>query len=207
MENQTGSMKKCTISLDNKVEDVVELDQENELFFESAPGKFLELPQGIIEKLSARSKSNYFAAFHSFKMESKREEVDPLEGIKVDLSYAEAGKRIEVEASEGFKKKYHTCWKRPEQLQTCLSMGYSFVTGADGVKTYAYDKKRDRHVVGVHGHEELYLMKIPQGAHMQMLREVERKSKHNNGVVEEAATEEMRQLGGKPDEVKKRLGA
>jgi hypothetical protein len=192
-------IKKCTIALDKTTENVIELDAGGvELVFDSTPGKFLELPDGVIQGLSARNKSSYFAAFHSHAKEKRQQGLEPTVEINVNARGATAGDRMAVDYPPGFLDKYHPCWKRTDELQACQAQGYSFVREEDGAQSFAYDKTRGFHVVGKPPHEEMYLMKIPVEKYNELMKVSEDRSRRNNGAAEEAFMEEAEKLGGKP---------
>ena len=198
-ETTKNSMKKYTVTLDNGVETVIRYDDEGyDLFFDSTPGKFLELSKEDVSKLSARNKSNYFTAFFSWKQEEEQQKLNPIEGLEITQGFAPPKDRMNVKTpGPEFDKKWHLCWKGPATLQYDLAQGYSFVTKEDGCQTFAWDKKRDRHVVGALGHEELYLMKIRVEDYKKLVSRDEEASRIQDGQVTREALEEMKKAGAK----------
>jgi hypothetical protein len=202
VQEKIQSMKKETITVDKSVESVIQSDKEGVvLLFDSAPGKFLKLPDDVIRGLSERNKSSYFAALGAFTFEEQQKGLEPTKGFNINPYKAEAGARLEVKYPDGWLKKWHPCWKRTDELQACQTQGYVFVRGNGedaGVVSYAFDESRGLHVVGIKGHEELYLMKVPVDAYKAIMSVSEERSRLNNGELERKFMEEAETLGGKP---------
>jgi hypothetical protein len=192
---------KVHISLDIGVQDVIDLDEKgNTLIFDSEPGRFLELPEDVIRKLGKDNRGAYFTAFHTFTTASRQKDFTPTAGLSITPNYASATERINVILPEVFAKKYHTCWKRPDQLPGAEKDGYFVVKGSHGVQSFGYDKARDCHVVGSVGHVELILMACPIETEQKILKAVEEKSAAQCGAVKSDAKQELKDLGGKPFE-------
>jgi hypothetical protein len=200
MEKDTLS-KKVDISLDTVVEDVLQYDQdEKELIFDTNPGRFKELPEDVIRKLGKANRDAYFAAFYIAKTASKQEDFRPTPGLSITPNYASATEQINVILPEVFKKKYHTCWKRPDQLPGAERNGYFVVRGSHGVESFHYDRTRDCHVIGSAGHVEQILMACPIETYQKILKAVEEKSALQSGKISTDAKQELKDLGGKPFE-------
>ena len=198
MKKDTVS-EKVHISLDTSVQDVIRLDEAKaELVFDT--GRFLELPEDVIRGLGARNRGAYFTAFYEHSKAAKQEDFAPTAGLSITPNYASATERINVDAPEEFRKKYHLCWKRPDQLPRAESEGYFVVKGSHGVKTFNYDKNRDCHVMGSVGHVEQILVACPAEVYQGILKAVEEKSAAQSGAIKDSAKQELKDLGGKPFE-------
>jgi hypothetical protein len=189
VEVKSPKSKKVPISLDNSVEDAVKYDKDGlELSFDSTPGKFLELPDEVVKGLSVVNRTSYALSYLAHQTEVKQQDVQPTEDLSIYARYSTPIRRLEVrweskEREREFRKRWHLCWKRPDELQYCQSEGYSKVTKSDGVISFAYDEKRGIHVVGVAGQPELVLMKCPVEVYEGKLREAGKQSKLNDGAA------------------------
>ena len=192
-EKKNGIVK---ITLDTSVEDIVRLDQEGrKLFFESDPGKFKELSEEIIKKLSAESKSSYLLALLAHGRAVKTQ---PSPGLQIRPEFVMANERLGFEYTAEFLAKFHPCLKRPDELSKAYREGYTHVTAADGVNGFGVNDEKGNIFVGVAGKVEQYLLKIPKDVYEARLKAVEERSRGFVGAVDEKARENLEKLGGKP---------
>jgi acylphosphatase len=181
------------ISLDTTMEDVVRFDSEGlKLFFESTPGRFKELTEEDVRKLSARGKESYLQALMSYNREKAAK---PTAGIQMQPERAMAQSRMAIDATPEFFAKYHPCWKRPDELQRAQLEGYSFATAQDGVKGFSSNSENGSITIGVAGNTELVLMKIPRETYEMRQRVITDKSKAAAKTAEAVGAAEIDKVG------------
>ncbi len=189
------------ITIDNTPEEVVSLDREGVLLsFEDEPGKFLELPEKMVEELSGNAYASYMFSLGSnvYLKKKKEHPEDFASGVTVEPRYATATARLKV---EGQNPGMHPCWKRPDELQQAAYEGYRIAHG-ESLRTFMGEGDMV-HKVGALGKDELVLTECPQELHDAHMKRVEDKSKSRIASVEREAIEDMRRSGGKayvPDE-------
>lgn len=211
MENNVNISKTSKVSLpksDNKVKvetglqttaDILQLDKDGKfLFFESAPGKFVELDRSTINKLSERNKISYLSALGSNRLERESVKTPQTPNLSVRPAIVMAGMKLEV---TGKNPAWHYVWKRPDELHTATAEGYWEVDNSGGEKSFFKDFT-GRHVVGKEGHEDLILMATTQENYKARLRAISEKSRRFDVANTEGAKEALERLGGQPFEPK-----
>jgi hypothetical protein len=187
---------KVIITIDTKLSDVIKYDREGiQMIFESTPGKFLELGDEIVKALSSQARMNYLVSYGLMRKE--RDTLTSTPQVTVRGRFAKAADRLAVDAPPEWSKKWHTCWKRPDQLHAALGMGYTYVTRDDPISGFMTDPA-GHYIVGVAGAEELVLLKIPRETYEAMQKANRDESKRRNQIMDEETKENIRKLGGKP---------
>ncbi len=196
-EAPEASPKTMKVSLDTPTPEVVRLEKEGfSLFFEDEPGRFKELPSGVVGTLSSMNKSRYLVAkgAHArLKDQKEHPERFVTPGITVSPRLASATGRLEV---RGKKPGMAYCWKRTDELQQASYDGWKVSADAD-LETFG-GEVGSSHLVAAGGNTELVLMEIPEETEKQMLAAPAIQSKARAEGVEKATIEDMKRSGGLP---------
>lgn len=177
------------ITVDTSIEDVLRLDKEGaSLFFESKPGRFLDMQDGY-KQLSESNKRSYETASASNRVECERETKN-LKPSPVSISgrFMRATDKLTVKNKQ---KGRHYAAKRPDELPQFEDMGYSRLTPDMPEKTY-----NPRNVVGKAGEEELVWMYTDEENYQAYLKDVEEKSKRQARAPLDAAQKVFEEEGG-----------
>jgi hypothetical protein len=189
--------ERVDVGVDMSEEDVLKYDQDGKnLFFDGELGKFRELSDETLAKLSNLNRVRYFSSLGEYTYNKKREHEPKIaERVKVSPRYATATKRLEVFNKNPDK---HYVWKRTDEIRSAEYEGYqrSF---DDSLDTFGSDVG-SAHTVGADGHTELVLMETSQENYQKRQRAISEKSKRRIEAVENTAKEEMRRDGGLPYE-------
>lgn len=186
------------ITIDTDPQDVVQYDNERKnLVFSGEPGKFLELPDEVIDQLSNRSKTAYFSAYglHEWYQRNAGEE-RVSDHIKVSPRLATATAQLEVSNKD---PKMHYCWKRTDEKYLSERDGYR-VASDPALKTFREDADNTVRTVGSDGDTELILMKIPKEDFEARQRAISEKSRRRIEGADNQAKEDIRRAGGIPYE-------
>jgi hypothetical protein len=188
------------ITIDTSPEDVVQYDNERKnLIFSGEPGKFLELPDEVIDQLSSRSKQAYFSAYGLHEWYLKNAAEDRVsDRIKVSPRLATATAQLEVTNKD---PRMHYCWKRTDEKYISERDGYR-VASDPALKTFRQDADTTVRTVGSDGETELILMKIPKEDFEAQQRAISEKSRRRIEGADNQAKEEIRRAGGVPYEEK-----
>lgn len=182
---------KHIVTLDTSIKDVLKWDLEGkDVYFDDEDEKFLFIPEDIVKELSLITKQRYKLAKRVYDDAKKDKEkygdgLEYLSKIKVSGRYASATQKLKVHQQ---KKGFHVCYKRPDEVQSCLADGYRI---AKDVKTFNSDVG-SVHYVGSHGEPELILMEIPEEEFQKRLKRDGDKSRK---FVDAAATDGLSALG------------
>ena len=184
---------KYIVTIDIPVKTVLKWDLENkDIFFDDEEDKFLELSEDIVKELSLVTKQRYKLAKRVYDDAKKDKEkygdgLEYLSKIKISGKHASATQKLKVHQQ---KKGFHVCYKRPDEVQSCLADGYRI---AKDVKTFNSDVG-SVHYVGSHGEPELILMELPEEEFQKRLKRDGDKSRR---FVEAVATDGLKALGTK----------
>lgn len=197
LEPEVVAPKTLKVSLDIPTPEVLRLEKEGfTLFFDDEPGKFKELPSGVVEALSSMNKSRYFVALGAHeRLRDQKEHPEKFvtPGITVSPRLASATGRLEV---RGRKPGMAYCWKRTDELQQAAYDGWKVSADAN-LKTFG-GEVGSSHQVAAGGNTELVLMEIPEETEKQMLAAPAKQSKARAEGVEKATMEDMKRSGGLP---------
>lgn len=183
--------EKVYISIDNNVEDIVNLDKDGtELYFEVG-ARFNKLSAEVIRGLSQLNKMRYNQSFVETQYE---EETKPTETLNITPRFATANTRIDVTP---IMTGIEFCWKRPEETQYAKIQRYNFAIEGKHCRTFATPEGENPRI-GKGGDEELVLMYISKEDHDAIIKAVGDTSRRRNGVVEESTKAKLEKLGGKP---------
>jgi len=189
--------KKFLITLDNTADEVVKFDAEgHELFFEDAPGKFLDLPDEVLKSLSAMTQTRYLVSFRANTKLRKKDEHPELfktPGIEVSPRLASATSRITVKGKDPSKA---YAWKRTDELQAASYEGWK-VCQDPNVRSFGGDVGSS-HRIAAGGETEMVLMEVPKETESAMLVRDADKSKRRIDGADKATIEDMQRAGGLP---------
>ncbi len=200
---KTGEMKKKEeISIDFTPQEVVSLDKEGYILtFDDMPGRFLDLKENVLNKLSKFNRTSYLVS-EGLHARRKREASNPEDfatpGLKVNPGYATATARLKV---QNMTPGMHPCWKRPDELRQASYDGYTVARGKE-IDTFM-GEEGDVHKVGAYGQDELILMQIPEETADQRMKDVVDKSNRRSEAVKSNAIEDLRRGGIPYDPPKK----
>jgi hypothetical protein len=179
------------ITMDNSVDEVVELSRDDgvTLFFD--PNSFLELPSDVVDMLGFYSAQSYFQAKNAAK--SKEQEkgkrvayqdlqvLDPLSNSPVH--------RTRIRKRRGF----HQTWKRPDEVESAKEMGYKVVRKPNekkGEEEPGYESGEVLEILDGEGKVELVAMEIDQDIYDKHRDMIKMKSKYKK----EGAIENLQEL-------------
>ena len=190
------STKNVIITIDTDVKDIVKLDSEGvSLSFESSPGKFKHLSEDVLGLLSKMNVSSYWVSYGLMRKE--QDQIYSTDGIKISPRDATATHRTNVTITDpDWGKKWHLCWKRPDQLQKAKSDGYQVVAKTDPVAGFARNPS-GLITVGVAGDDELVLMKVPQDIFLAIKRSISNESRRRGAAIKDQYNDQVERLGGK----------
>jgi hypothetical protein len=209
--------KKMRVAAGTTVEEILALDEKGVEVVFPYEEDFIELSDEDVEKLGRLSARQYFIAEGAHKAWVKQQESEkPTRGLQIlDPLGASAGNKLKilrklengklVDVSQGWVdaqgKKWHPCWKRPDEIGECESMGYVRITqesdpdiltrGATGVSSSRVIARKD-------GSDDLIAMKIPQRIYLEHINAVALASQERAGAT-------MRELTGKLKDVSRRI--
>lgn len=183
------------ITLDTNIKDMIRFDEQGyKLFFESTPGRFKELAEEDVRKLSAQNKDSYLFAFMDHQ---KAQKAQPSEGLQVQPERAMATERLGFEYTPEFLAKYHPCLKRPDELRRAKMEGYTEVFASDGVKGFGVEECKGSITVGAGGFTELHLMKIDREIYERRQTEIRERSKRTAKNAVAAGVSAIDRVGGR----------
>ena len=189
--------KKFLITLDNTPSEVVKLDSEgHDLFFEDAPGKFLDLGDDVLQTLSAMTQSRYLVSYRANAKLRKKDEHPELfktPGIEVSPRLASATSRITVKGKDPSKA---YAWKRTDELQAASYEGWK-VCQDPNIQSFGGDVGSS-HRIAAGGETEMVLMEVPKATESAMLVRDADKSKRRIDGADKATIEDMVRSGGVP---------
>lgn len=189
--------KNILVTLDTPIEDVVRYDSEgHNVSFEDSLGKFLDLPDEVLKKLSASTQTRYLVSFRSnarLKKEKANPELFRSPGIEVSPRLASATSRIEVYGKDP-NKDY--VWKRSDELQTASHEGWK-VSQDPNLQTFGGEVGSSRQVAA-DGKTEMVLMEAPKGTSRALQLAAAEKSKKRMEGIEASTAQDMRRSGGTP---------
>ena len=184
---------KVPISIDNRVEDVVDYDQAGQVLdFQDEPGRFLKLPSEVVKGLSPSNRDCYFLAYGANQVLVEEASMGLPEGLDIKVSGMSARATAKLEI---YNKRpgMHYCWKRPDELQQAIRMGYR-VSEDSNLETLVSSPSRI-HRISALGEDELIAMEIPEAGHQAILRAQKEKSDRLEGAVEAQARREISRIG------------
>jgi len=185
------------ITLDDKITDVVKLDAAGKrLAFEDALGRFLEIPDNILEDLSPQTRMAYLVSYRSnAKLRAQREHPEDFRtpGIEVSPRLASATSRISVRGKDPAKD---YVWKRTDELQTANYEGWRVSTDPK-LQTFGGEVGTSRQIAA-DGRTEMVLMEAPKGTSFAIQKAAADKSKSRIEGVEKATLEDIKRSGGVP---------
>lgn len=194
-------LESVQVGVDCKVEDVLQWDSEGrDLKFEEGEGRFLQLSPDQVRQLSSENKVKYLLAENQHAYDVSQKDEPEAAPLRVSMRLAPAGRRMHVEYPEGYRDKWHTCWKRPDEMMMAEYDGYEIVKSEE-VKTPGGSKRPGgMHVIGVAGEDEQVLMKKPKKQHDAEMAERKRARRERVDGFDRKMMEEMRNMnvGGHP---------
>jgi len=206
-----------TITSKNTEEEVLALEEKGVALVFAYEEDFLQLSDETVEKLGRESSRQYFISLGAHKAYAKqRDSEGPSAGLQIlDPLGASAGNKLRIlkkradgtleDVSNGWVdaqgKKWHPCWKRPDELGECESLGYTRITqesDPDIVTRGASGTSSSRVILRKDGTDDLIAMKIPQRIFLEHLHAVALKSQERAGAS-------MKDLVGKLKDVSRKI--
>jgi hypothetical protein len=192
-----SASKSVKITLDNTPEQVLNFEKEGyTLFFEDEPGKFLNLPQEVVDKLNSSNRTRFLVAcgVHA-RLRQEQEHPENLRsaGLEISPRLASATSRLLV---RGKKPGMAYCWKRTDELRQASYEGWKVATDP-GLETFGGEAGSTKQV-SAGGQTELVLMEIPEETSLAMQRASAEKSEKRARNVESSTAEDIRKSGGIP---------
>lgn len=190
-----------SVNINEKVKDadIVKADKAGlKLIFN--PERFRVLPEKVLKQLSYKNVMAYTVVREAWKRINEAEESmsnPPFPAYAITPEYASATAQLAIHG--GDKKKWHYCWKRPDEVGGCLAVGYVYADDKE-IRAFNRDKKTSAPIVGVAGNVELILLKIPVAKYKALQRIHQDESRRLDGAVKENAKEAMRRQGLVPVE-------
>lgn len=185
------------ISIDDSIAKIVSYDKEGIfLIFEDEPGRFVELPEDVVDSLGKENRERYILSQYSNKRlvrEREHPEDFKTQGISVEAAITTARKRLAV---EGIQPGYRPCWKSPAELASAARLGYR-IARYKGLKTFS-NEGDEVHKVSAFGQDELILTEVPEETHQAVLKYHSDKSRRRVKTTEEAGAADIRAAGGIP---------
>jgi hypothetical protein len=195
--------ERVLVGIDYDVESVIQLDEEGaELSFDDREGKFLELGPDDVRKLSPINRANYLLASHLYHYEEAQKGEPEAAELRISPRLSKASKRLDVRYPEGYREKFHTAWKRTDEVRDAEYDGFSYVKGEE-VETFGKAKRPgDMHVIGAAGEDELVLMKKPREEYDAEMAEDKKRRQERVHGFDKRTMNEMRRISvaGHPGE-------
>jgi hypothetical protein len=142
---------------------------------------FRELSEEVISELSNANTRDYFICKGAHDaLEKSKKAHKGFEGLSIEDPLR--GKPRNILRSSGIPKGWHSCWKRPDEVEECLSLGYKYVPdevltpGASRVSSSRVIKRKD-------GTDDLVLMMVPEKLFHQHLEANALQSRRNAGAT------------------------
>ena len=195
---------KVVISLDNTPSEVISLEEEGvSLFFEDEPGRFLELEETVLQRLSKDNLLRYTVSSRAYEKQIRHKAnpdlvattgltVEPRKVVPPVLRHDSATARMHVEGKPGM----HYFWPLASEVGRFEQEGAKVTTDPD-VKTYGKEVGSSRRIVRF-GEVEHVLMEVPETANQARLNAIGDKSKSRGAKLEEATKVEILKGGGIP---------
>jgi hypothetical protein len=143
----------------------------------------------------------YVACRGLHQQEIKAQELPPIPGLKIRGSYATATQRLQVDYPPGYRDKFATAWKRPDEWRQAHYDGWTIADDVElkGAHFGSHTGGGEGPItVGAGGETELLLMKMPKEMKEQRQRATSEKSRGRAKKVEQSTISEMRRAGGVP---------